>query len=81
MEGFLKEASTGQMAKRKKEQGLWKLSGGMEMPGQVMELVRPVPFCVCTREGDTPRQRDDAQGLQSVSHGVQTRWKGNQGHK
>lgn len=46
MKGFLEEMSMGQRAKRKKEWGLWTLSGGMEMPRQVMERVHPVPSSV-----------------------------------
>lgn len=46
MEGFLEEMGMDEMAKRKKEQSLWKLSGGMEMHRQVMEQVCPVPSCV-----------------------------------
>lgn len=46
MEGFLEEMGMDEMAKRKKEQSLWKLSGGMEMHRQVMKQVCPVPSCV-----------------------------------
>lgn len=40
----------GQMVKRKKDWGLWKLSGGLEMPRQVGDGVGPPSSFMCLNQ-------------------------------